>query len=159
MRYDVEIAVSDILTAYLKALASTKPGQILDPSACPIVTFYDPMSVDDADRVTVMVPNAETDAANPGNFSATVDIGLKTLWTQATLKNSFKRHFARVNDIRDKIMPKDIVERMTPYFVAGAVINYVQPRRDFDTHIAQANVNWIYSGTKFVVNGYFTTEA
>lgn len=158
MRYDIEKAASDMFTDYLKALCSTQAGQVMDPNGCQIVTFYDPMSIDDADRLTVMVPDSETDAPDPGCFSATVDIGLKTLWTQPTVKDDFCKHFARLNDVRDKLIlqPADILTRISPYIPPGIELNRIQPRKKFSTHIAESTAaKWIYSGTTFIINGYF----
>lgn len=157
MRYDIEVASAKMFADYLEELCSTDVGQIMDAKACPIVTFFDPMSVDDADRLVVMCPDAVIDVNDRGCFAATIDIGIKTLWTQATIKKNFDIHFQRVNDVRDKLMPNDIIDRLTPFFPTGMVVNFVQPRRNFKTHIAESSAaKWIYSSSVFDINGYFT---
>jgi len=157
MRYDVEMASSQMFADYLNALCSTAAGQIMNKEGCPIVTFYDPMSVDDADRVTVMVPNAFTDSPDPGCFTATISIGLKTLWTQPNIKNDFCKHFARLTDVRDKLMPNDLFNRIQPYIPPGISLNFIERRKQFETHIAESSAaTWIYSGTTFSISGYFS---
>lgn len=157
MRYDVEMAASQLFADYLEALCSTGAGQIMDPNGCSIVTFFDPMSIADDDRVVVMVPNAVTDSPDPGCFVATMDIGLKTLWAQATIANDFEVHFARLNDVRDKLMPVDLMNRLTPYLPDGMNLNFIQRSKQFSTHIAESSTaKWIYSGTIFTISGYFS---
>ncbi len=157
MDFAIEFAVSDLFQAYLQALCSTQAGYVMDATKCPIVSFYDPMSIDDADRLTVMCPHADTDMVDRGRFAATVEVGLKTLWKQPTIQNDFSVHRQRLNDVRDKLMPLDILDRLTPYLPAGIALDFVQPVKNFDMHIAESTrANWIYSGTKFGVTGFFT---
>lgn len=159
MRYDVETAAATLFANYLNAVASTQPGYVLDPAACPIVTFFDPMSVADADRVVVMCPTATTDIPDAGRFQATMDIGVKTQWTQATITAQFKMHFARVNDVRDKLMlaPLALATALVPYLPQGMAVDFVQPQKHFSTHIAESSTSkWIYSGTQLDIVGYFT---
>ncbi|MEI8289578.1 MAG: hypothetical protein WCH99_08890 [Verrucomicrobiota bacterium] len=160
MRYDIEIASAQLFADYLNALCSVADGYVMEAKKCPIVTFFDPMSVDDADRCTVMCPDADIDIADTGRFKATMDIGLKKLWAQPTIKADFDVHFQRVQDVRDKLMPIDIVTRLKPFLPDGMVIDFVQPRRQFKTHIAESTqAKWIYSGTMFDIEGYFTAAA
>ena len=159
MTYDIEFALSCGFADYMQAMCSTQPGQVMDTKVCPIVTFYDPMSVDDANRMTIMVPNAATDVPQPGRFVGSIDMGLKTIWTQPTIKSDFANHRARLKDIRDKLLPADLLTRLAPYLPNGMAIDFVHPQKRFTSHIAEAGANWIYSGTIFEVAGYFTAEA
>lgn len=160
MRLDIEVAAAELFAEFLKKYASTQPGQVTDALACPVVTFFDPMSVDDADRVVVMCPDAETDAAEPGHFTATVDVGIKTLWKQASIKADFLKHFARVKDVRDKLNAVGIIGLLTPLMPAGMALDFVNPKKRFKTHIAESSAaKWIYSGAEFEIAGYFTAES
>ena len=92
-------------------------------------------------------------------FTALIDVGLKTLWTQATIAKDFKKHRERLNDVRDKLMPLDIITRLTPYLPCGMVVDFVQPKKQFETHVAESTqAKWIYSGTKFEINGFFSSQ-
>jgi hypothetical protein len=160
MRYDLEFAASELFSKYLQNLCSTAVGQIMDSKACPIVTFYDPMSIDDADRLTVMSTSGDTDIYDRGRFTALIDVGLKTLWTQATIQADFKRHRERLNDVRDKLMPLDIITRLQPFLPDGMNVDFVQPKKQYETHVAESTqAKWIYSCTKFEVNGFFTASS
>ena len=160
MRYDIETAAAEMFAGYLKALCSVADGYVMDAKKCPIVTFFDPMSVDDADRLVVMCPDSDIDTADTGRFKATMDIGLKKMWTQPNIDEDFSVHFQRVKDVRDKLMAKDIIARLDPFLPDGMVVDFVQPRRQFKTHIAESTqAKWIFSGTMFGIEGYFMAEA
>lgn len=155
------MAASQTFADYLNALASTEPGMVTDAGRCPIVTFFDPMSVADADRVIVMCPNASTDTSDKGRFEATLDIGIKTLWKQATVKTDFAKHFSRVKDIRDKLMPEigTLLGLVTPFVPAGMSVDFIEHRIQFKSHIAESTTaKWIYSGTFIELKGFFTQE-
>lgn len=159
MRYDIEDSVTKIFADYLSVAASTAVGQVCDPNRCPIVTFFDPMSVDDADRIVVRCPDAVTDPADMGRFSAEIEVGIKTLWTQVNIKKKFSEHHQRVNDIRDKLMAPSIIALLATVTPAGVALDFVHPRKHFKTHVAESTqAKWIYSETSFSINGYFTGQ-
>jgi hypothetical protein len=132
MRYDSETAAAQMVADYLLA--------VLDPStvaASPVVTFYDPMSIDEANRIVVMVPSVDTDPACPGNLSVTLECVVKSQWAQPTISTDRDSHFEKVNDVRDKLMAADMPTRLAAYEPAGLGVSYVQPRRQFSTRIME----------------------
>jgi hypothetical protein len=152
MRFDVEIATAELVAAYLKGAVDE---EVLPSDACPVVTFFDPMSVDEADRVVVMVPSADTSTESPGNFNANVECGIKTQWKQKTLAADFGKHFARVKEVRDKLFPSDLIDQLIAASPNGLGVDFVQPRRQFITRISEG---WIYSETAFQINCFAKTE-
>lgn len=151
MRYDSETASGQMVAEYLAA--------VLDPStvaASPVVTFYDPMSIDEANRIVVMVPSVDTDPASPGNLSITVEVVVKTQWTEPTVANDRAAHFERVNDVRDKLMAANMPTWLTVYEPAGLGLSYVQPRRRFSTRIMEG---WFVSETSIQLQCFVTMEA
>jgi len=152
MRYDVEIVAAQTFTGFLQAVASTQPGQLLDPTACPIVNFFDPMDVDDADRVTVDVENADTDDTDSGRFEADVSIGVKTLWHQPSIGADMLLHFARLNDVRDKLMTANLVTLLAAYAPAGVVIDAVEHKKRLKS--GKFKMFW-FSQTIVTVKGFF----
>jgi hypothetical protein len=156
MRYDLEIPVAKLFADYLNAQCNISPGGVLDTTLCSIVTFYDPMSIDEADRVIVTVPDAETYPEQGGNFDATVEIYQKTLWTQKTIQAAMTLHFLRVNEVRDKLFAPDIIARMVGIEPAGLVVNFVNPRMRFSTKTIGDDGGWIASETTLAVKGYQT---
>lgn len=152
MRFDVENALTQAVIDYLASVVSdeTKTG-------APIVGFSDPMTyTDEGDRIVVMVPDADVDFAADGNFSAMVEVGVKTLLQQSKLAVSVNVHFARVNDVRDKLAPSDLDERVQAKAPVGMVLDFIGKKRHFMTS-AKTDF-WIYSATSFQVQGHFTTQ-
>lgn len=149
MRWDLEIPMAAIVTNYLRAIVDTAIQ-----ADCMIVDFTDPMSLDAAHRVVIACTRGSTDADSPGNGEITVETTIKSLWAQATLQADFSAHFARVNEVRDKLMPSDLVDRLNAFAPSGLVIDYVQPKRDFDTSIKVDT--WIVGTFNFVVNYHQT---
>lgn len=152
MRYDVETALAQVFANYLQS--TVEPAKLKD---CPIVTFFDPMSVDDANRIIVFCPHCQSDPTTVGNFDARLEIGVKSQWTQENIKNDFDAHFQRVNEVRDKIWPAGLMAALQDSAVAveGLLIEYVQPRRDMTTSIKKEG--WLYSETGFQVRCMATT--
>jgi len=69
-------------------------------SNCPVVTFIDPMSIDDANRIVVMSPDATTMVESPGNCEVTIEVGIKSQWAQPSMAADYAAHFQRVNVVR-----------------------------------------------------------
>ncbi|MGN6552528.1 MAG: hypothetical protein ACTHLW_02185 [Verrucomicrobiota bacterium] len=150
MRYDAEIVLSSAVAAYLSSILSKETKD-----RWPAVTFFDPMSVENADRIVVMVPSAMTMAEQPGKFVASVECVIKTEWKQATLAKNFQDHFACINETRDKLCPPDLMDRLNAVIEPGAELDFVQPARKFSTIV---RTGWIASETVFEVDGFFKTE-
>lgn len=148
MRYDAEMAVAQMVADYLTANVAS-----FDASVCPIVTFFDPMSIDEANRVVVMVPSVSTDVAHPGSFVATVEVGIKSRWAQESVATDFENHFGRSNDVRDKLMVASPWTHLTA--PAGIGLHFVQPVRQFSTRITEDH--WIYSDVTLTINGWFAS--
>lgn len=151
MRYDAEIVVSQAVVDYLRSIVD------LDIQAVsPVVTFFDPMSVDEANRVVVFAPAGETNVEAAGHFGLEVECGLKSRWAQPSVAEDFQGHFERVNEVRDKICPADLLDRINAQMPSGAALDFVNPGRTFTTAIRQG---WIYSESRFRVSGFFKTES
>lgn len=148
MSFSPEDAVAETVVAYLRAM--------VDPdiqALCPVVSFMDPMSIDEAHRVVVEVPAVATNAASPGSMTATVECGVKSQWSQPTLAADKAAHFARVAEVRDKLMPASLAAALAEYAPAGTGINYAQPRRQFATRVA---TGWFYSSATLQIEIYNT---
>ena len=158
MRYDVETALSGLLVAYLgdlmdPALACVPPATT---APCLIVDFTDPMSIDEANRIIVQVPTAKTTARMAGTWSARANVIARSRWTQATLKRDYAAHAERVNELRDKLCPADMVDRMAAYQPPGMTIVSVDPAREYSTRVF-TNF-WIESEAGFTVGGSFSHQ-
>lgn len=137
MRTDLEIVVADCFANYLKSVVSGETQ-----AACPVVTWTDPMSIDEADRIIVDVPSCSGSTEIKGNDDCTIHIGVKTQWAQATITEDRDRHFARVGEVRNALSVKSLAEELQPFSdVVG--INFVQP-------------GWAQSSK--VVEGFFHSE-
>ena len=153
MRRDFEIPLAQLVVDYLNSVCAVQVGGVLDAKLCPMVTFYDPMSVDDADRVIITVPHGETYAEQGGNFKAVVNTYQKTLWTQKTLADDMTKHFARVNEVRDKYFAPDIVDQMEILAPDGIAVLFVNPRMQFETKTLGEKGGWITSDITFELQG------
>lgn len=156
MRYDIEFPLAQLFASYLTAQCATFAGGVLDPVLCPIVTFFDPMSVDSADRVIVKVPSADTMPECGGNFKATIEVYQKTQWHQATLKAEMLAHSQRINEVRDKLQSSQIIALMTPLMPAGLSITWVNPRMAFTLNTYGDKGGWIASETTIMVAGFLS---
>lgn len=146
-RYDFEIAMSGVVVDYL---VDRLDATVTDK--CPVVSFIDPMSIDEADRIIVLPPSGETIPESTGNFAGQVDVAVKTRWTQPTLADCMARHFNRLRAVRDKLFAPDIIAALDA-LGDGIGIDFVQPRKAFTTKVTTDN--WIYSETNLTVNAFF----
>jgi hypothetical protein len=158
MQYDYEMPVATMFAQYLLNQCATGPGGILDQSLCPIVTFFDPMSVDPEDRVVIFVPTGETDSAIGGNFLAEVEIYQKTQWSQIELQQNFSTHYARLKELRDKLFPINLASRLAPFAPSGLAIDYVNQKKSFATKIVGDEGGFIDNRTMLTIQGHFTVE-
>ena len=144
MRWDIEIAISQIVADFL---TSVLDGDLL--AACPAVTFFDPMSVDEANRIVVQIPDGETGADDPGTGAVMVNLVVKSQWKQAGGKEDMATHFDRVNKVRDQMMRADLKDQLNALAPSGVGIAFVQPKRSFHTTIRQG---WTVSEDQIQVN-------
>jgi len=124
-------------------------------ATCPAVSFFDPMSIDEANRIVVDVPSVETNPASPGNIIVRADCVIKSQWAQPTYAADRAAHFERVNEVRDKLMPSDLRTRLALFAPDGIGIEYVQPRRQFSTTLREG---WIVSDLNLTVQCYLTAQ-
>lgn len=76
---------------------------------CPPVTFFDPMSLDEAHRCVIQVPSAQSSSEfGAGNFEAEVEIVVKSRWAQPTMTADWEAHNARVKAYRDAMLSDTI---------------------------------------------------
>lgn len=157
MRYDIESAVAQVFVDYLIG--------IVDPAiqaSCPIVGFFDPMSVDDSNRIIVHCEQAQSDPTSIGNFDGRVEIDVKSQWTDGPdIKQNFDDHFTRVNEVRDKIWSDKFAhdaatfQQLQSFTESGVMIEFVSPRRDCSVKIFK-NPGWLLSTTAFQVRAMVT---
>jgi hypothetical protein len=149
-RYDIEWALAPVVALYLQGKISAA-AQLISP----VVTFFDPMAVDEANRFVIEIPSAATMAESPGNFSGTCQCTVKSRWTQKTLAADMAAHFDRSNWMRDALMSIALVNDLNTAAGnnAGWRLDYIQPKREFSTVVAEG---WAYSDVKFTFNGHFT---
>lgn len=150
MRYDAEMTLAQTIADYLNDV-------VYDPfrAASPIVTFFDPMSQDEANRIIVIVPSADTNVEDAATFMCEAEIGNKTILSQPTMQQDFADHYARVNAVRDKFYPTDLVSRLQAKAPDGFKINYVNPARKFVTQIG----DYLYSALHLSIKCYVTANA
>ena len=143
MRFDPEIALADTLTGYIKSILS---GDIFE--TCPAVTFFDPMSIDDADRIVVQVPSCDTMAESAGNFDLIAEVGIKTQWAQVSVTDDMKKHFDRVSALRDILSASNIKDRLESFQPDGFKVDFVNPSRAGSTKVFEG---WIFTDTKMQI--------
>ena len=144
MRYDFEIAVAQAVRDWIDSQ--------LDPAItnkAPVVTFFDPMSVAESNRIIVMVPSGTTDDCVMSNAEVQVDVAVKSRWTEKTIAADFAAHWTRANAVRSQLFILDLPTWLNGTFAAaippvvGIQIDYVNNRRDFHTQIYAEG--WIWS--------------
>ena len=141
-RLDIEGLVADTVCDYIKATLSAAIQ-----ATCPVVTFHDPMSIDDANRIIVMVPSGITPDYAPGNFSVSLEVGTKTQWSQMSMQTDWTNHMAAVSAVRN-ILWDDGLEAALDTQAADAIgFNRAMPDRRIATEVRE---QWYYTPT--VVN-------
>jgi len=154
MRYDVENQIAALFAAYL---VSEVDADMQEDS--PIVTFYDPMSVDEENRIVVQVPSGQTRRESMANGLVAVDVGIKSQWHQKTIKDDFKGHFDLVAEVRDKLFADcdAIVAAIIAAAAAqnppivGIEIDYIDQQRAFKTEVLDG---WLYTETSLQASYY-----
>lgn len=164
MRYDIESAIAQVFVDYLVVNVDPAIQNGPNPAAAPIVGFFDPMSVDDSNRIIVHCEQAQSDVVSIGNFDARVEIDVKSQWTDGPdIKDDFDAHFVRVNEVRDKLWPiqfsSDAVafQQLQSFTESGVMIEFVKPRRDLSVKIFK-NPGWLLSTTAFQVRAIVTNQ-
>lgn len=140
MRYDFETQAAQVVADYLST------G--LDPAITnisPVVTFFDPMSIDQSNRIVVMCPNGSTLAEQPGNAEMQVEVGVKSRWLQATIAADFAAHFTRLNAVRALLFRRDAEFQSQLKAPHGIGVNAILNKREFSTQVYKEG--WIYSET------------
>lgn len=151
MRHDHERAICETVAAYLEG--------VLDAAliaAAPVVSFYDPMALDDADRITVICERGETKASQPGNFTAQVEVGVKTRLEQPDMANVISTHFERVNAVRDVFSVADPAGDVSAHNVAGIEVTHIESVRRFSTDMGSEV--FIYSKLELTIHGNTANE-
>lgn len=145
IRNDIEVIVADMVAAYLQATLAAETQ-----ADCPVVSWHDPMSIDDANRVVVMVPQCVSAEENPGNYECTVEVGIKSQWSQPTVAADKESHFARVDAVRDALWTDTLVADLAAQSTVVGV-NFVSPRRNHTTKIVDG---FFYSETALTIHIY-----
>ena len=159
MRYDIETvlagAVKDLLASLVPKEIACLPTEAKTAN-CLIVDFTDPMSIDEANRIVAIVPSAETGAEIGCEFTARIEVLVKSRWAKPSMTADYAAHNARVKSVRDKLMTEDLAARLDGQMPTGAKLNFASKRRAFSTRVYDNG--WMTSETAFTVNGHFTTE-
>lgn len=150
MRHDFEKAAAETVAAYLEAVLESTLQE-----AAPVVTFFDPMSLDDASRIVVICESGETKEAGPGNALVQVEVGVKTPWTQPTLSTDVSTHFERVNAVRDAFTVADPSAAVQAYSVSGIDLSHIDSVRRFET-VMDRDGAFLYSSIE--LNCHVNTE-
>lgn len=151
-RYDIEWASALIFTEYLKGIISSEIQ-----TASPVITFFDPMAVDEADRIIVEIPNGKTMKESRGNFSAVCKVTVKSRWRKPSVSTDMAAHFDRVNWTRDALLNPALNDETTLAAIAttknilGVAIQFQRPEISFSTDVREG---WIYSEASFTFDGY-----
>jgi hypothetical protein len=150
MRHDIEYALAETFKDYLTAKLDAA-----DFVFWPIVTLYDPMAIDDANRVVCIVTDAELSEKQDGNFTAEIEIGVKTFWTQPDVATELAAHFDRVNQVRDVLSQsqEQFLTDLAAVAPAGMTITFANRRKKLSTAVNEANY---YSTSTFTVHGFTT---
>ncbi len=148
MRFDWEFCVAEAVVEYLEDVLSD------DFQKCySVVTFFDPMSSPDlnpkekdtGNRVIVTAEQGQTMLEQISNASLPITIGLKTRWTQSTVKDDFIKHRCNLSILRDALFPRHLEDDLQAWVQPGCSIDKVLPTRQFSTKTFTDG--WIYSET------------
>ena len=145
-RYDIDSAVADAFVAYLAAK--------IDPAlqnVSPVITIFDPMAVDEANRFIVEVKNWKTDPASPGMFTGQVKCVTKSRWNKPTWQADRIAHYDRFNWMTDVLMSSTLADDVSTN-TAGVVIDFIKPSREFTPVVHEG---FIYSEILIEFAGYF----
>lgn len=144
---DIETAISEAVKALL--VANVAEAFQLD---CPVVTFYDPMSIDEANRCVVQVPECHPVQEHAGNFEATVEVGIKAQWAQASVAEDLASHNARCRAFRSVLLSNTLAEEIEAQAGGKFSVWFVDPEKQMRTEVRE---NWYYSPTIFKIQGGF----
>lgn len=150
-RYDIEGIVADTLSAYLSAQLGSGVT-----TTCPVVTFYDPMSVDEASRIVVLAPDAASREEAAGNFTVRVEIGIKSRWAQASAGTDWTTHMSRVNLVRGVLWDADLAASLHTEANGLIGVNFVQPERKITTDVREG---WYYTPTTLTLEVFAMNQA
>ncbi len=153
MRNDFEKAVAESLVAYL---AATLDSAITD--VAPVVAFFDPMSIDDANRIVIACESGETKQSGATAAVVETKVEVKSLLRDPSMTSDVAGHFERVNAVRDLFnLAEPFDESIAAYNVAGIAITNVEPRRRFSTDMNRSS-GFITSELVIQIHCHTTTE-
>lgn len=148
---DPEFLLAEVVAGWLRDQVSTETQE-----ACPVVEFSDPMSVDAADRIVVMVPSGESDEEWGGNGTFQLDIGIKTQWQQSDIDADFAKHRARIKEVRTILWDSDLQTSLETQSDGQIGVSFVHPKRGFKTQVYDG---WLYTETNLTVQIYLKEQA
>lgn len=140
-QYNIEQLTAAVFAGYINA--QMDPTLLGDNCRC--VTFYDLMSIDQANRIVVMVSAVQMDADMPGNGTAQIEIGIKSQWTQADLEADQAAHWVRVDAVENIFADAGIVAALQAQADTTLGINFIQPQRTRSTQLMDG---WIFTEIK-----------
>lgn len=152
MKYNIEYQAAEAVKGYLTATLDAA-----DFTSWPIVTWFDPMAIDDASRVVCICQSATSHETGAGNFSADVEVGVRTNWNQPTVQADMASHFDRVAQVRDVLNDDTdaLVAGIAAQCAAGFTVSFVNVRREYATEVNEGNY---YSSVKLSIECHATTE-
>lgn len=128
-----------------------------DFTTWPVVTWFDPMAIDAGNRVVCICQSARTHDTQTGNFSAEIEIGVRTEFAQPTVQTDTETHFDRVAQVRDALGPAvtTLADSLATFCNAGFTVSFVDSQRELTTEVNEDN---FYSATKLSVECHATEE-
>lgn len=153
MRHDFELVTCDTYANYLEAVIDEA---VL--SVCPVVTVFDDMSNDEADRIVVRCESGETKTSGPANAVCVVDVVVKTLLRQPSMQDDVTKHFERVNAVRDALTVADTDDAVNAYSEDGIAVDRIEPVRRFETRIVNGDGGFIESKLELQTHVHTTEE-
>lgn len=140
---DIEWILAGVFVAFVQANISS--GII---TASQIVTWMDPMAVDEADRVIVTVPDGQSEDYMVANGQFNVEIGVKTQFAQATLQDQdVTKHRSRVIAVRSLLWTDTLIADLTAAAAGAMGFNFIQPQRSFKSQVMAQNL-WSETGLR-----------
>lgn len=143
-RFDFEFALPQGFQAYLAAVLSDATT-----SVSPVVTWFDPMAVDDANRVVVFATRGTAPNNLSSNCDMSVEIGVKSRWAQKTLAADIAAHGARLSDVRNALLEQGLAGDADLQVPGMGIIN-IDNTRQYESDVIDNG--WIISKTTLTVS-------
>jgi hypothetical protein len=152
MKYAIEYHIALAAKAYIESKVDA-----VDFQTWPVVTWFDPMAIDEGNRVVCICESVSSAPESPGNLTATVEIGVRSSWAQPTVDLDMAAHFSRVNQVRDvfNAPQSNLIADISNLCESGVVVSYVNQAREYRTEVNEGNY---YSSLMLTIKCVATEE-